>query len=110
MYKNVHFSFNNDIYIQIDGVATGSPLGPVIDTFVYVKRGSIEYVLSLLNSFHHNTKSTYEQENNNRLPFLDVLFIRDYQKINTTVFRKGTHNDLYLHWELFSPISWKQGA
>ena len=110
MYKNVHFSFNNDIYIQIDGVATGSPLGPVIDTFVYVKRGSIEYVLFLLNSFHHNIKSTYEQENNNRLPFLDVLFIRDYQKINTTVFRKGTHNDLYLHWELFSPISWKQGA
>ena len=28
--KNVHFSFNNDIYIQIDGVAMGSPLGPVI--------------------------------------------------------------------------------
>ena len=31
MYKkNVHFSFKNDIYIQIDGVAIGSPLGPVI--------------------------------------------------------------------------------
>ena len=28
--KNVHFSFNNDIYIQIDGVAMGSPLGSVI--------------------------------------------------------------------------------
>ena len=76
----MHFSFNSDIYIQIDGVAMGSPLGPVLanifmvelesvlvpklkdyvkkwrrfvdDTFVYVKRGSIEYVLSVLNSFH----------------------------------------------------------
>ena len=91
--KNVHFSFNNNIYIQIDGVAMGSPLGPILanifmvklenvlvpklndhlkdDTFVYVKRGSIEYALSILNSFHNNIKFTYEQENNNRLAFLD---------------------------------------
>ena len=103
----------------------GSPLGPVLankfmvelesvsvsklndyvkkwrqfvdDTFVYIKRVLIEYVLSVLNSFHDNIKFTYEQENNNRLSFLDVLFIRDNEKINTTVFRKDTYNDLYLH-------------
>ena len=80
------------------------------NTFVYVKRGSIEYVLFVLNSFHDNIKFTYEQENNNRLPFLDVLFIRDNEKINTTVFRKDTYNDLYLHWDSFSPISWKRGT
>ena len=125
--KNVHFSFNNDIYVQIDGVALGSPLGTVLanismvelesvlfpklndhvknwrrfvdDTFVYVKRGSIEYALSVLNLFHDNIKFTYEQENNNRLPFLDVLFIRDDEKISTTVFRKDTYNDLYLYWD-----------
>ena len=28
--KNVHFSYNHDIYIQRDGVAMGSPLGPVL--------------------------------------------------------------------------------
>ena len=28
--KNVHFTFNNQTYQQIDGVAMGSPLGPVI--------------------------------------------------------------------------------
>ena len=28
--KNVHFSYNNKLYSQKDGVATGSPLGPVI--------------------------------------------------------------------------------
>ena len=89
----MHFSFHNDIYIQIDGVAMGSPLGTVIlsifmvelesalviklndhvkkwrrfvyGTFVYVKRDSIEYVLSVLNSFHDNIKLTYGQENNN---------------------------------------------
>ena len=29
--KNVHFSYNHDIYIQRDGVAMGSPLGPVLE-------------------------------------------------------------------------------
>ena len=28
--KNVHFTFNNETYIQVDGVAMGSPLGPVL--------------------------------------------------------------------------------
>ena len=84
--KNVHFSVNNDIYTQIDGVAMGSPLGPVVanifmvelettlvpkledlvqkwrsfvyDTYVYVKIGSVKYVLSVLNSFHENKKFT----------------------------------------------------
>ena len=28
--KNVHFSYNHDIYIQRDGVAMGSLLGPVL--------------------------------------------------------------------------------
>ena len=28
--KNVHFSYNQDIYMQKDGVAMSSPLGPVL--------------------------------------------------------------------------------
>ena len=77
-----------NIYIQIDGVVLGSPLGSVLantfmvelesvfvpklnnhvknwrrfvnDTCVYVKRSLIEYVLSVLNSFRDNIKFTYE--------------------------------------------------
>ena len=81
----------------------------VDDTFAYVKIGSVEYVLSVLNSFHKNIKFTYEEERNNILPFLDVLFIRDGEKLSPTAYRKDTHNDLYLHWNSFSPISWKRG-
>ena len=44
----------------------------------------------------------------NRLLFLNVLFIRDYEKITTIVFRKDTLNGLYLHWESSSQISWKR--
>ena len=71
---------------------------------------SVEYVLSVLDSFHKNIKFTYEEEQNNTLPFLDVLFIRDGEKLNTTVYRKDVHNDLYLKKNLFTPISWKRGT
>ena len=40
------------------------------------------------------------------MSFLDFLFIRDDEKINTSFSRKDTYNDLYLHWDSFSPISW----
>ena len=80
--KNVHFTFDNQVYQQNDGVAMGSPLGPVLagifmaeletriiptlgnmdldwkmfvdDTIDYVKNGSIDIILSNLNSFHPN--------------------------------------------------------
>ena len=75
--KNVHFSFNGQLYLQKDGIAMGSPLGPVIasifmvkleksllpklsfymtswkryvdDTIAYVKPDAIDHVLSILN-------------------------------------------------------------
>ena len=39
--KNVHFIFNNGIYIPIDGVAMGSPLGPVIANIFMVELESV---------------------------------------------------------------------
>ena len=70
-----------------------------------MKNDSIEYVLSVLETFHPNIKFTYEKEVNNTLPFLDVLFIRNSDYIHTTVYRKtptmiytciGMHLHLYL--------------
>ena len=113
--KNVHFSYNGDIYTQADGVAMGSPLGPVLaglfmvglertilptlrehmspskryvdDTISYIKEESIELVLSKLNGYHDNKEFIYEIENNGKLPFLDVLVIcKDYE-IEATVYR-----------------------
>ena len=136
--KNVHFCFGGDIYQQNDGVAMGSPLGPVLagifmveletrimptvtdnishwrryedDTFLFIKKGYVEHVLARLNSFHKNIQFTYELENQNKLPFLDVLLIRRGNKIETTVYRKSTNNDIYLNWGPFRPVTWKRGT
>ena len=89
--RNVHFSYNRDIYTQADDVAMGSPLGPVLagifmvelertilptlrehmspwkryvdDTIFYIKEKSIEHVLSKLNGYHDYIELTYEIEN-----------------------------------------------
>ena len=131
--KNVHFTFNGDIYLQADGGATGSPLGPVLagifmvhlerslfpvsfwkryvdDTITFIKTGSAKYLLSTLNSFHPNIEFTYETEVNSKLAFLDVFLLREGQNIITTIYRKVTNSDIYLNWNSFSPQSWKRGT
>ena len=102
--KNVHFIFDGGIYIQIDRVAIGSPLGPVLanifmvehekilipkldkevklwrrfvdDTICFAKIDSLNYILLTINSFCKNIKFTMEIEQNSTIPFLDVLLIR----------------------------------
>ena len=109
--KNVHFTFDNQVYHQNDLVAMGSPLGTVLagifmveletriiptlgnmilnwkrfvdDTIDYVKNGSIDIILSKLNSFHPKIQFIYETEEENKLPFLDVLLIRNGNFIET---------------------------
>ena len=87
----------------------GSPLGPVLsgifivelknslvptlnkkltlwrrfvdDTTMLVKIDSIVYVLDQLNNFNERMQFTYEVEHNNKLPFLDVLLVRNANNI-----------------------------
>ena len=131
--KHVHFTYSRHIYIQIDGVAMGSPLGPLLaktfmisleeailpsikkhvvhwkryvdDTHAYIDPSKIEFVLEKLNSCHTNIQSTHEIEENQKITFLDVLITRTRDnKLETTVFRKETNTDLYITWNLHASI------
>ena len=79
-------------------------------TLCFFKIGSIEYIRSVLNSFHKNIQFTYEVESNAKLPFLDNLLMRNHDNITTTVYRKENDSDVYLHWDSFTPILWKRGT
>uniref|UniRef100_A0A7G3ARE3 Putative reverse transcriptase aedes albopictus n=1 Tax=Lutzomyia longipalpis TaxID=7200 RepID=A0A7G3ARE3_LUTLO len=83
-----YFSYNDEIYLQLDGVAMGSPISPIIadvvmqrlldmtlgmsslriccvrkyvdDLLVAVHRDDVDAMLDLVNSFHDNLKFTHE--------------------------------------------------
>ena len=108
--KNVHFILNGEIFIQVNGVAMGCSLGPIIanifrvelekiiipklerevklwrrfvdDTICFAKMDSLNYILLTINSFHKNIKFTMEIEQNSTTPFLDVLLIRNHNCIS----------------------------
>ena len=137
--KCMHFSYNNDIYKQVDGVAMGSPLGPVLanvfmvelentlvrklmdkmnlwyryvdDTFTFIKEGEIDNVKEILNNFHSSIKFTHESEKNGEIAFLDVKVIKKLGgTFETDVYRKKTDSSVYLNWNSFSPKIWKIGT
>ena len=51
-----------------------------------------------LNSISNPIKFTMEIENNGQLPFLDVPVNRTDDTMTTSVYRKKTHTDRYLHY------------
>ena len=104
--KNVPFRFMNRTFIQVDGVAMGSPLRPLLadifmaelekklnrlstnkpivwyryvdDIFcIFNKTQNIGYVLSSINKRYPNISFTKKTEISNSLAFLDVLITRN---------------------------------
>lgn len=95
--KDVNFNFLNEPYCQIDGVAMGSPLGPMLANFfmimiekrltdvisrltlyiryvddtllIYKDPSLIKTFIDRLNTAHPNLAVTEEAESNNCLPF-----------------------------------------
>ena len=137
--KEMHFSFNDKIYRQVNGVAMGSPLGPVIanifmvelerrliptmydkislwfryvdDTFTFIKRGEVDNIIRILNSFHESINFTFEKETDESISFLDVnVMKRTDGSFDTDIHRKKTDTNVYLNWESFAPRAWKVGT
>ena len=133
--SDVEFSFNGKMYRQIDGVAMGSPLGPILaniflgfcessipdgqwpefyrryvdDTFSVFAGGKAEALMFLerLNSLHPALTFTMECESDRRLPFLDVHVIRATEDFSTTIYRKPTFSGLYTRWDSYCAPSQK---
>ena len=134
-----HILFDGKCYNQIDGVAMGSPLGPVLGNFFmgfYWKQWLKEFnfckillyrryvddticlfnceidavkFLDYLNSSHPNIKFTFEKQNSGKLPFLNILISNENDNFCTSAFRKKASIGLYTNFPSFTPISYKIG-
>ena len=79
----------------------------VDDAISIMKERSIAHVLIVLNDFHKNIEFAYQVEENGKIVFLDVLIIKNKNTLKTTVYRKKTHNRVYLHWKSIVPLTWE---
>ena len=68
-----------------------------------------EEFLTHLNSVDKNIQFTAEEPGpEGALPFLDILIKPDQEgRLNTTLYRKPTHTDQYLHWDSLYSVSSK---
>jgi hypothetical protein len=82
----------------------------VDDIFAVVKSRFVEKTLNFLNNQHTTIKFTHEQENDGKLPFLDVLTIRSENKINFKIYRKPTSTNRYISSKSFHSFQHKNAA
>ncbi len=118
--QEAHFKFNNKFYEQIDGVAMGSPLGPLFanifmdefenshmeilkelgiqtwmryvdDVFAVIKNDTCSLIiLNYLNTQHNNIRFTIENEKQNKIPFLDTTVTRNETCFKLSLYHKPT--------------------
>ena len=133
------FTYKGNIYKQIFGTAMGSPVSVVVadlvmesveqralatadenpkfwkryvdDTLTVIKRSQLLRFHEHLNSIEPSIQFTVEQENNKKIPFLDVLLTREMdESITTSVYRKQSNTDAYLNFDSNHPTAHKEAV
>ena len=80
----------------------------VDDTFLLFRnKDQANLFLNFSNQMHANINFTIEHENENKLPFLDVLVFRHEDHFNTTIFRKKTFTGLGSNFYSFCFLNFK---
>ncbi|KXJ04705.1 hypothetical protein AC249_AIPGENE18131, partial [Exaiptasia diaphana] len=125
--KDQLFQYDGQLYEQVDGVAMGSPLGPLLANVfmchiedILQRKGKLpsyykRYVddtltimpdldianefLHELNQVHPSLKFTMEVESNGMLPFLGIQLLNKAPNIETKVYVKPTNTGLLLHYQ-----------
>jgi len=80
----------------------------VDDTFcIFENSTQDECFLNYLYGQHPNIKFTHELEEDNSLPFLDILFTHVENGFSNNLYRKKTFTNLYTHFDSISPVQYK---
>ena len=82
----------------------------VDDNFTVLDRDHVMDFLQHLNSQQPSIRFTMEIKKDNTIPFLDTTVTRETDGLLTTTFyRKPTHTDQYLTYDVHHPQSVKRG-
>ena len=83
----------------------GSPLGPTLANPFLV---NYEKFFRYMNSRHPNINFTCEEENDNKISFLDISITRTENKFTTSIFRKKAFSGVYLSYYSHLPTDYKK--
>ncbi|XP_076030557.1 uncharacterized protein LOC143018880 [Oratosquilla oratoria] len=78
--------------------------------FVIMKKEEVESFFDLLNEKNDAIRFEMEKEENERLPFLNVMVTRRGATLTTGVHRKGTHTDRLLDYNSCHPAAHKRNV
>nr|VZI29602.1 unnamed protein product [Spirometra erinaceieuropaei] len=135
--QHTFFTFAGETYEQIKGTSMGSSVSGLVaelvlqelekmastqhepvfwrrcvdDSFVIVKQDMLQHFHSLLNAVFPDIKFTREEEQEQQLPFLDVLVRRNLNgELETTVYRKATNTTQLLIFHRNHPVAHKRSC
>ena len=137
MLDNNYFVFNGAFYKKIFGCPMGSPVSAILanlvmehveeraldttphtpkwwyryvdDNHVCLSRDHLTEFHNHLNSINPHIKFTVEEEKDGSIAFLDTRTTRNPDgTIKTSVYRKATHTDKYLHFNSHHPSQHKR--
>ena len=133
------FQYDNQHYKQLDCVAMGSPVSPVVanlfmeefeekalsvqtsgprmwkrfvdDVIAVIKKERSKLFLEYPNQQHEKIKFTMEEERGGSVPLMDVRFKQNARgELNLEVYQKATHTNRYIHFRSHHPDSVKSGV
>ena len=82
----------------------------VDDVLVLFKsKDHVKKFLRYANSKHPNIEFSYEEEEDNKLPFLDIEISRVNGNFVTSLYRKSTFSGVYLNFNSYLPREYKEG-
>ena len=91
----------------LKSIITWSEMGQQTVQAKEVYKNTATQFLHYLNNCHANIKFTVEFEENNTIPFLDILIKRCNHTFSTSIYRKKTFTGLYTKWDSFTPRKYK---
>ncbi|XP_055714989.1 uncharacterized protein LOC129809198 [Phlebotomus papatasi] len=129
-----YFLYKGGSYVQLDGVAMGSPISPIVadivmqralecilnssslrisfikkyvdDLLVAIHSEDVQNVLEVFNGFHPKIKFTLEEEVENKLPYLDMVLHRNQDgSIKTVWYSKPCSSQRMLNYHSLHPIN-----
>ena len=75
---------------------------------MFDKKDHVKKFLKYMNSSYHKIKSTFEEEQDTKISFLDVSISRVENELQTSIFRKKSCSGVYLNFNSHLPNTYKK--